>query len=138
MINNHGGWRSFSRDWERDKILNATYKDALNHPNWSMGEKITIDSATMVNKLFEILEAKWLFNSDKIDAVIERKSIIHALVEFTDGSTTAHFAGTDMKLPIAYAILDEVEKTIIKNINLLQIGEFKFEKIDTDRYPLWS
>ena len=126
------------RDWERDKVVDAKYEDALLHPNWSMGEKITIDSATMVNKLFELLEAKWLFGVEKIDAVIERSSTIHALVEFVDGSTTAHFAKADMKLPIAYSILDEIKEPIIERVNLLEVGSFGFEKIDEKKYPLWS
>ncbi len=101
------------RDWELENMKDATFSDALKHPNWSMGNKITIDSATMTNKLFELLEAKWLFNTSNIDAVIEKKSIIHALAEFTDGSTTAHFAGVDMKLPIAFALRGEVKEAIL-------------------------
>ncbi len=126
------------RDWEPDQIKNAKFSDALKHPNWSMGDKITIDSATMTNKLFEILEGKWLFDSDKIDAVIERRSIIHALVEFADGSTTAHFAGVDMKLPIAFALQGEVTEQILEPIDLLQIGKMEFEPITEDKYPIWS
>ncbi len=119
-------------------MKSAEYKDALKHPNWSMGEKITIDSATMMNKLFELLEAKWLFSIDSVDAIIEKKSIIHALVEFVDGSTTAHFATTDMKLPIAYALLSELNESIVSNVNLLEIGNISFKRIETDRYPLWE
>ena len=104
------------RDWELDNMKDATFSDALKHPNWSMGNKITIDSATMTNKLFELLEAKWLFNTSQVDAVIEKKSIIHALTEFKDGSTTAHFAGVDMKLPIAFALRGEVEELSLIHI----------------------
>ena len=110
------------RDWDIDKIRHASLKDALNHPNWSMGDKITIDSATMTNKLFELLEAAWLFNTINIDAVLEKKSIVHALVEFADGSTTAHLADVDMKLPIAFALLGEVNNEILKPIDLLSMG----------------
>ena len=126
------------RDWEIDKIKKATLKDVLNHPNWSMGVKITIDSATMVNKLFELLEARWLFDTVNIDAFIETKSIIHALVEWRDGSTTAHISKTDMKLPIAYAVLQKVEERILEPVNLLEIGSLEFRKIDAKRYPVWG
>jgi len=126
------------RDWELDKMKDATFSDALNHPNWSMGNKITIDSATMTNKLFELLEAKWLFDSSNIDAVIEKKSIIHALAEFRDGSTTAHFAGVDMKLPIAFALRGEVEEEILPPTDLLSIGALEFLPIEAERYPIWN
>jgi len=126
------------RDWDIDAIKDATFSQALKHPNWSMGSKITIDSATMTNKLFELLEARWLFNTTQIDALIERKSIIHALIEFVDGSTTAHFAGVDMKLPIAYSILESVEDEILPTLNLLDIGALEFEKIEETKYPIWQ
>jgi len=126
------------RDWELNKMKDATFSDALNHPNWSMGNKITIDSATMTNKLFELLEAKWLFNTSTVDAVIEKKSIIHALVEFKDGSSTAHFAGVDMKLPIAFALKGEVSDSILPPIDLLSIGSLEFLPIEAERYPIWD
>ena len=126
------------RDWDIEKIKNASLEDVLKHPNWSMGVKITIDSATMVNKLFELLEAKWLFDTTNIDAFIETKSVIHALVEWRDGSTTAHISGTDMKLPIAYAVLEKVEDKILEPLNLLKIGSLEFRKIDIRRYPVWE
>ncbi len=126
------------RDWKIEDIQKATFSQALKHPNWSMGNKITIDSATMTNKLFELLEAKWLFNTSNIDAVIEKKSIIHALAEFKDGSTTAHFAGVDMKLPIAFALIEEVEEEILPPVNLLEIGALEFLPIESNRYPIWE
>ncbi len=119
-------------------MKDATFSDALKHPNWSMGNKITIDSATMTNKLFELLEAKWLFNTSNIDAVIEKKSIIHALAEFKDGSTTAHFAGVDMKLPIAFALRGEVEEAILPPTDLLAMGAVEFLPIEAERYPIWN
>ena len=125
------------RDWDIKDIYSAKYEDALKHPNWSMGDKITIDSASMMNKLFELLEAKWLFDTDNIDAFIERQSIIHALIEFKDGSTTAHIAGVDMKLPIAFAILDTVDDGILPHIEPTQMQNISFEEIDTQRYLLW-
>ncbi len=126
------------RDWKLEDMKNASFAEALKHPNWSMGNKITIDSATMTNKLFELLEAKWLFNTNNIDAIIEKKSIIHALVEFVDGSTTAHFAGVDMKLPIAFALGLEINEPILKPVDLLSIGELEFKKIEENRYPIWA
>ncbi len=126
------------RDYPLDKLQNVTVKEALNHPNWSMGKKITIDSATMTNKLFELLEAKWLFDIDKLDAFIETKSIIHALIDFKDGSTTAHIANADMKLPIAYALLGKVEEQILKPVDLLSVGNLEFRPIESSRYPIWE
>jgi len=126
------------RDWDLEKMKDAKFSDALKHPNWSMGNKITIDSATMTNKLFELLEAKWLFGTSNIDAVIEKKSIIHALAEFKDGSTTAHFAGVDMKLPIAFALNGEIEEEVLPPTDLLAIGALEFLPIEAERYPIWN
>ncbi len=126
------------RDWDLEKLKNASLEDALKHPNWSMGQKITIDSASMVNKMFELLEARWLFGEGEYDAVIETKSLIHALIDFKDGSTTAHFAHADMKLPIAYAIMGSVEKQILKPIDLVQVGSLEFREIKAERYPIWE
>ncbi len=126
------------RDWDLNAMKDAKFSDALKHPNWSMGDKITIDSASMTNKLFELLEAKWLFNTSNIDAVIEKKSIIHALAEFKDGSTTAHFAGVDMKLPIAFALKGEVTDEILPPTDLLSLGALEFLPIETERYPIWE
>jgi len=126
------------RDWELGKMKEAKFSDALKHPNWSMGNKITIDSATMTNKLFELLEAKWLFDTNKVDAMIEKKSIIHALIGFEDGSTTAHFAGVDMKLPIAFALKGEVEDRVLAPVDLLALGTLEFLPIEASRYPIWN
>ncbi len=127
------------RDTPVDMIKSMKAQDALKHPNWSMGKKISIDSATMTNKLFELLEAKWLFGTDMVDAIMEPKSIVHALIDFKDGSTTAHFAGADMKLPIAYALLgDNIKDRILPNIDLLNMGEISFKRIDEKRYPIWQ
>ncbi len=126
------------RDWPLEKLKSASLADALKHPNWSMGRKITIDSASMVNKLFELLEARWLFGEGRYDAVIETKSLIHALIDFKDGSTTAHFANADMKLPIAYALNKEVDERILKPIDLLEVGSLEFREITSERYPIWE
>ena len=127
------------RDIDLKKLKSVTPAQALKHPNWSMGQKITIDSATMTNKLFELLEAKWLFKSvKKFDAIIETKSLIHAMINFRDGSTTAHIANANMQLPIAYAILGKVDKKILKPIDLTKIESMEFRRIEQNRYPIWE
>jgi 1-deoxy-D-xylulose-5-phosphate reductoisomerase len=126
------------RDWDINKLQNATLADTQKHPNWSMGQKITIDSATMVNKIFELLEARWLFGEGTYDAIIETKSLIHALIDFKDGSTTAHFAHASMQLPIAYALDEKMDENILKHVDLLEVGSLEFRKIETSRYPIWE
>lgn len=126
------------RDSPLKKLSQMSPEEALKHPNWSMGKKITIDSATMTNKLFELLEAKWLFDCDKFDAAIETKSIIHALIDFKDGSTTAHMANADMKLPISYALMGSIEERILERVELEKIGSLEFRSIDVARYPVWQ
>lgn len=126
------------RDYPLEKLKNVTVKEALNHPNWNMGNKITIDSATMTNKMFELIEAAWLFNTKKIDAVIEPKSLVHAFINFKDGSTTAHLANASMQLPIAYAILGKIDSEILEPVNLLKISNLEFKKIEESRYPIWK
>ena len=135
MITASGG--SF-RDYALDELKNVSIKEALSHPNWSMGNKITIDSATMTNKMFELMEAAWLFDIRKLDAIIETKSLIHALINFKDGSTTAHIANASMQLPIAYAILGRCDEEILKPVDLVQVANLEFRKIETSRYPIWE
>ena len=126
------------RDWPLEKLHHASLQDALKHPNWDMGQKITIDSASMVNKLFELLEARWLFGEGEYEAIMEPKSLIHAMIDFKDGSTTAHFAHADMKLPISHALLGEVNTPILKPVNLLEVGRLEFREITSQRYPIWE
>ena len=126
------------RDWDLDKLKNATLADTQKHPNWSMGQKITIDSATMVNKMFELLEARWLFGKGEYDAIIETKSLIHALIDFKDGSTTAHFANASMQLPIAYALDKKMNENILGHVDLLKVGSLEFREIEKNRYPIWE
>jgi len=126
------------RDWDIDKLQNATLADTQKHPNWTMGQKITIDSATMVNKMFELLEARWLFGEGEYDAIIETKSLIHALIDFRDGSTTAHFAHASMQLPIAYALDEKMNENILGHVDLLKVGSLEFREITTERYPIWQ
>ncbi len=126
------------RDWPLERLQHARLEDALKHPNWSMGRKITIDSATMMNKLFELLEARWLFGEGNYDAIIETRSLIHALIDYRDGSTTAHFAKANMQLPIAYALLGSVSEPILEPVDLLQTGTLEFRDITSERYPIWQ
>lgn len=121
------------------ELKNVTPQMALKHPNWDMGAKITIDSATMANKLFEMIEAYWLYNIKNISAYIERTSTIHALVNFVDGSTTAHISKPDMKLAIAHAIFKgRVEQEITPICNLLEISKIKFKEINLKKYPIFE
>lgn len=131
------------RDWDLAKLKNATLADTQKHPNWSMGQKITIDSATMTNKMFELLEARWLFGEGKngvmkFDAIIETKSLIHALIDFKDGSTTAHFARASMQLPIAYALDKKMNENILEHVDLVEVGSLEFREIEKERYPVWE
>lgn len=127
-------------------LKDARAADALKHPNWSMGAKITIDSATMANKLFEVLEAFWLYGVRDIEALIERTSTVHALVEFADGSTTAHLSKTDMILAIAHAILGKdgalnlsaADVQIVPNLDLKTLKNIKFGEINLKKYPIFS
>jgi 1-deoxy-D-xylulose-5-phosphate reductoisomerase len=127
------------RDLKREDLANVTVKDALNHPNWSMGKKITIDSATMMNKGFEIIEAAYLFDIDieKIKPLIHKESIIHSMVEYNDNSVVAQMAIPDMRLPISYAMFyPERVVNSTKRMNFSEIKNLSFEEVDYDRYPL--
>jgi 1-deoxy-D-xylulose-5-phosphate reductoisomerase len=126
------------RDWDLERLKTASLADTQKHPNWSMGQKITIDSATMVNKMFELLEARWLFGEGEYDAIMETKSLIHALIDFKDGSTTAHFAHANMQLPISYAVNNKMQENILKHVDLLEVGSLEFRKIEKERYPVWE
>ncbi|MBN2816348.1 MAG: 1-deoxy-D-xylulose-5-phosphate reductoisomerase [Campylobacterales bacterium] len=131
------------RDWDITRLQSATLADTQKHPNWSMGQKITIDSATMVNKMFELLEARWLFGVGEetpieYNAIIETKSLIHALIDFKDGSTTAHFADANMQLPIAYALNRSMNEQILSHVDLLKVGSLEFREITSERYPVWE
>lgn len=126
------------RDFSTHEILDKKAVDALKHPNWTMGKKITIDSATMMNKGLEVIEAHWLFGqpADQIEVCVHRESIIHSMVEFVDGSIMAQIGPTDMRGPIIYALDDEVRfPNDMKKINLLDIGKLTFEKPDSQKFP---
>lgn len=126
------------RLWEPERIAKAKAADALRHPNWSMGAKITIDSATMLNKAFEIIEARWLFGigHDRISAIVHPQSIIHSMVEFTDGAIKAQMGVPDMELPIAYA-LGEASRLegVSPACDLLATAQLTFEQPDTNKFP---
>lgn len=126
------------RDFLIQNIAKATVKEVLAHPNWSMGQKITVDSASMANKLFELLEARWLFGDISYDAIIEPKSLIHAIVQFADGASLLQASSPDMKLPIVYALKGSVSEQITKPIDWIGVKNLEFKTIDIDRYPLWE
>ncbi|MBS4172551.1 1-deoxy-D-xylulose-5-phosphate reductoisomerase [Bacillus sp. FJAT-49736] len=125
------------RDKKREELAEVTVKDALNHPNWSMGAKITIDSATMMNKGLEVIEAHWLFNLpfEKIDVLLHKESIIHSMVEFQDGSVKAQLGTPDMRVPIQYALTypDRLPLSS-ERLDLAKIGKLHFEPMDLDRF----
>lgn len=125
------------RTWDADRISRAKAADALRHPNWSMGAKITIDSATMVNKAFEIIEARWLFDMQpsQITAVVHPQSIIHSMVEFRDGAIKAQMGVPDMGLPIAYALGEASRPAPVSEFCDLIGRGLTFEQPDTDRFP---
>jgi len=124
------------RDWEPHKVASATVQDALNHPTWQMGRKITIDSATLINKALEIVEAHWLFDltPEQIKVVIHPESIIHSLVEFCDGSVIAQMAKPDMTLPIAYALTyPDRPRRATPPLDLAALGKLTFRPL-TERF----
>lgn len=127
------------RDWSREQLSSATLADALKHPNWSMGAKITIDSASLYNKAAEIIEAHYLFglDYDHIDAVIHKQSIIHSMVEFHDTSVLAQMGWPDMRLPLLYSISwpHRVKVPSFKPLDLVKIGSLTFDTIDRQKYP---
>lgn len=128
------------RDMPMESIPHQQAQNALKHPNWQMGKKITIDSASMANKLFELLEASWLFQTKNIQAYIEKNSIIHGMIEFQDGSMAMHLAKPDMRLAISYALNPSLAPTssLIPPLNFDDFSSLCLEKIDPQRYPLWD
>ncbi len=126
------------RTWSADQLAAATLEDALNHPTWEMGPKITIDSATMMNKALEIIEAKWLFDlpPDSIEVVIHPESIIHSMVEFCDGSIVAQLGSPDMRTPIQYALTyPDRKEGPSRRLDVGALRRMHFEPPDTDRFP---
>ena len=126
------------RTWERKKIAGATAVQALKHPNWNMGNKVTIDSATMMNKGFEVIEAKWLFDlePDQINVVVHPESIIHSMVEFVDGAVIAQLGCPDMREPIGFALSFPQRLAVgNKKLDFASLGGLSFEAPDTNRFP---
>mgnify|MGYP004508326289 FL=1 len=120
-----------------DELKNIQVEDALKHPNWSMGRKITIDSSTLVNKGLEVIEAKWLFgvDLDQICVVVHPQSVIHSAVEYEDGAVIAQLGTADMRLPIQYALYYPDRHTLSgKRLDLFELGSMTFEKPDTDTF----
>ncbi len=125
------------RGRSRDELLNIQVEDALKHPNWAMGRKITIDSATLCNKGLEVMEAKWLFDVDldRIEVVVHPQSIIHSAVEYVDGGIMAQLGAPDMKLPIQYALFYPDRRPMAgKRVNFFELGSMTFEKPDMDTF----
>ena len=129
------------RDRETDSLADVTPEQALAHPTWQMGPKITIDSATLVNKAFEVIEAKWLYRLpySKIDAVIHPRSVVHSLVEFADGSYKAQLGLPDMRLPIQYALTHpERLPTPARGADPTAWGDLQFAPLEPDRFPAYA
>ena len=125
------------RGKKRDELENVRVEDALKHPNWAMGHKITIDSATLVNKGLEVMEAKWLFgvDLDQIQVVVQPQSVIHSMVEFTDGSVMAQLGTPDMRLPIQYALYRGERRFLDdERLDFTKLGSITFEAPDTETF----
>ncbi|HJS50387.1 MAG TPA: 1-deoxy-D-xylulose-5-phosphate reductoisomerase, partial [Pyrinomonadaceae bacterium] len=126
------------RQKTKEEIAGASRAEALDHPNWKMGEKITIDSATLMNKGLEVIEAKWLFgfDSDQISVIVHPQSVVHSMVEMVDGSIIAQMGVTDMKHPIQYALtFPDRQPNCLKPLDLSSMSELTFEDPDLDRFP---
>lgn len=126
------------RNLSREQLQHVTVEDALKHPNWSMGAKITIDSATMVNKGLEVMEARWLFGMefDQIGVLLHPESIVHSFVEYRDGSVIAQLGNPDMRVPIQYALTyPERWPSETKRLSLSEAGQLHFREMDMERYP---
>ncbi|MEM7470152.1 MAG: 1-deoxy-D-xylulose-5-phosphate reductoisomerase [Pseudomonadota bacterium] len=126
------------RDWPTEKLRDATLEDACTHPNWDMGQRITIDSASLFNKAMELIETKEYFGvrPDQIEAVVHPESLIHALVGFTDGALMAHLGPPDMRHAIGYALLwPERGNVPVERLNLTKIAQLNFREADPGRYP---
>ena len=146
---NHGGPEAVSRliltasggpfrTWNREDLEHVTLEQALKHPTWSMGRKITIDSATLFNKGLEMIEARWLFDvpMEKVDVIVHPQSIVHSMVEYRDGTVLAQMSSSDMCFPIQYAVTwpDRVPNSL-KQLNFAEIGRLVFEAPRTDVFP---
>ncbi len=125
------------RGYTRRQLEGVTLKEALSHPNWSMGKKITVDSATMMNKGLEVIEARWLFDMpfEKIDVVIHPESVLHSAVEYTDGSVIGQMGAADMRIPIAYALSypERLDLSgLVKRLDFFSVGKMTFCQVDRE------
>ena len=121
-----------------EELEHVTVEQALRHPNWSMGAKITVDSSTLVNKGFEVIEAHWLFGipADRIDVLVHPQSVVHSMVEFEDGAIKAQLGTPDMRLPIQYALTFPVRMELGgERFDFGKVPTFTFEEVDGDRFP---
>jgi 1-deoxy-D-xylulose-5-phosphate reductoisomerase len=126
------------RNYPLEQLSSVTPEQACNHPKWKMGRKISVDSATMMNKGLEVIEACWLFNTppERIDVLIHPQSVIHSMVEYVDGSTLAQLGNPDMRTPIAHALAFPERMTSgVARLNLLEIAKLEFEPMDFARFP---
>ena len=129
------------RDLDPSEYKNITPDQAKKHPNWEMGEKITVDSSTMMNKIFEIVETSYIFDFpiDKIDVLIHRESLVHSMVEFTDGSIKAQISKADMKLPIQHALSFESPDLNYENkMRLSDLNNLSFSEVKPGKYPCYD
>ena len=125
-------------NWSKEEIANATVEQALRHPNWRMGRKITVDCATYMNKGLEIMETRWLFDLDPsmIDVIVHRQSIIHSMIEYNDGAVIAQMGPTDMRQPIQYAFgHPERLDSVVGHLDFASLGSLTFEKPNLDKFP---
>lgn len=125
------------RNYTKEQLKNVKVEDALKHPNWAMGRKITIDSSTMVNKGLEVMEAQWLFNvpADRVQVIIQPQSVIHSMVQFVDGGIMAQLGIPDMRLPIQYALYYPHRKPLdTKRLDFYELGQITFQKPDFDKF----
>lgn len=126
------------RDWPAEQLQHVTPQQAVNHPNWDMGKKISVDSATLMNKGLELIEAYWLFDMDiaSIDVVIHPQSVIHSMVSYSDGSVLAQLGNPDMRTPIAHALAwPQRISSGVEPLNIFEVAKLDFEKPDLNRFP---
>lgn len=125
------------RKYELSKLKDVTPSEALKHPNWSMGQKISVDSATMFNKALEVIEARWLFgiSPDKIEIVVHPESVVHSMAEFSDGSVMAQMAKADMRIPIQWALLNRCGLRFDGGLNFAELRSLTFEQCDFEKFP---
>ncbi len=127
------------RTWDKERMANATVEEAVAHPNWRMGAKISVDSASMMNKALELIEARYLFDmpAGQIDILVHPQSIIHSMVEYIDGSVLAQLGAPDMRTPIAHALAwPSRVQTSGQTLNWAELNQLTFEKPDTDKFPV--